>query len=115
MLRLIASLSLAASVAGCAGREPRSARCEWRPEAAEALDVTKPAQVRHLRDDARAAEALAVTFADLTQGLEQPGRHRESMERCEGILFNDIARVHHVTPEDVRVALGRQNDTPFDR
>ena len=112
-MRLIAALSVAVCVAGCAGRESRAVRCAWPSESAVVLELKDPAQTRHLRDDARAAEALAVTFADSTQGLEQAGRHWESMERCEGILFNDIARVHHVVPEQVRMALARQNDAPF--
>ena len=31
----------------------------------------------------------------------------------EEMTRDDIARVHHVAPAQVRVALGRQNDTPF--
>jgi len=114
MARLIAALWLAASFAGCAGREMRGARCEWSSEPSPGLlDLKNPTQLRHLRDDARSAELLAVTYADSIQGLDTFGQHRHSMERCEGMLLSDIARVHHVTPEQVRMALRRQNDTPY--
>ena len=113
MMRLISALSLAACLTGCAGRELRSVRCEWPSEPAVLLDLKNTAQERHLHDDARAAEILAVTFADSKPGLDKFGQHRQSTERCEAMLFSAIARVHHVAPEQVRIALRRQNDTPF--
>jgi hypothetical protein len=113
MIRLISALSLAACVTGCAGRELRSARCEWPSEPTVSLDLKNPVQVRHLRDDAQVAEGLAVAYADSMQGRGTFGQHRQSTERCEAMLFNAIARVHRVPLEQVRVALRRQNDTPF--
>jgi hypothetical protein len=113
MMRLLSAISLAACLSGCAGREVRSARCEWPSEVAISLDLKVPAQVRHLRNDAQAAESLAVTYADSQQGLEKFGQRRQVAERCEAMLFSAIARVHHVTLEQVRIALRRQNDTPF--
>ena len=114
MIRLMAVVSLAACVAGCVERASREARCERPSEpAAAALDVKSPAAQQHLREDARAAEALAVSYADSMEGIERGGHHRQSIERCEAALLGDIARVHHVAPDQVRVALGRQNDTPF--
>jgi hypothetical protein len=113
MIRLMTALLLAACVTGCAGRELRSVRCEWPAEPAVLLDLKNPDQARHLHDDARAAEVLAVTYADSTPGVDAFGQHRQSTERCEAMLFHAIARVHRVAPEQVRVALRRQNDTPF--
>jgi hypothetical protein len=113
MMRLISALLLAASLAGCAGRELNSVRCEWPSEPAVVLDLKNPAQLRHLHDDSQAAERLAVTYADSSQAPDKVGRHRQSTQRCEAMLFNAIARVHHVAPEQVRLALRRQNDTPF--
>jgi hypothetical protein len=66
-----------------------------------------------LRDDARAAELSAVSYADATDGLHVAGQHRQAMEWCEALLFDEIARAHHVAPAQVRTALARQNDTPF--
>jgi hypothetical protein len=109
----MAARSLAACLTGCAGRERSSARCEWPSEPAVLLDLANLAQARHLRDDARAAELSAVRYADATEGSTRVGQHRQAMERCEGLLFDEIARVHHVAPAQVRTALARQNDTPF--
>jgi hypothetical protein len=113
MMRLMSALSLAACLTGCAGRELRSMRCEWPSEPTVSLDLKNPAHVRHVHDDAQAAEALAVAYADSKQGRDRFGQHRQSTERCEAMLFKTIARVHRVAPEQVRVALRRQNDTPF--
>jgi hypothetical protein len=112
-MRLISALLVAVSVAGCAARERHLVRCEWPPEAAVAVDVKNPAQLRHLRADAQAAEALAVSYADSQPARETFGRQRQLTERCEAILFDAIARAHHVAPAQVRTALRRQNDTPF--
>jgi hypothetical protein len=113
MMRRFSALSLAACLTGCAGRELRSMRCEWPSEPAVSIDLNNLAQLRHLHDDAQAAEALAVVYADSKQGRDEFGQHRQSTERCEAMLFDAIARVHRVAFEQVRVALRRQNDTPF--
>jgi len=112
-MRLITVFSLAASVTGCAARELRSVRCEWPSEPAVLLDLKNPDQARHLHDDAQAAEVLAVSYADSQPGGDTFGRHRQSTERCEVMLFDAIARAHRVPPDQVRLALRRQNDTPF--
>jgi hypothetical protein len=113
MVRLISTLSLLVSLAGCAGRELSAAGCEWPPETAVSLDLKVPAQLRHLRDDAQAAELLAAIYADSRQGLDKFGERRQLAERCEATLFNAIARVHQVSLDQVRNALRRQNDLPF--
>ena len=112
LTRLIAALSLSVCIAGC-GRGSREARCERPSELASTLDLNVPAQQQHLRDDAHAAEALALTYADAMEGADGVGQHRQAIERCEATLLSDIARVHRLAPERVRMALGRQNDTPF--
>ena len=113
MTRLISAVLLTTCMTGCAGREMRTARCEWPVEPAVSLDLQNPAQLRHLHDDAQAAEMLAVHYADSQQGHDKFGRHRQLTEQCEAMLFGSIARVHRVEPKQVSVALRRQNDTPF--
>jgi hypothetical protein len=111
-MRLIAALSLSICIAGCAGTGTREARCERPSDPPAVLDVKDPAAQRHLRDDGRTAESAAVRYADAMEG-DTPGQHRQMLERCEATLLADIARVHHVAPEQLRVAIARQNDTPF--
>jgi hypothetical protein len=114
MMRLISALSLAACFfTGCAAHDLHRVRCEWPSEPGVLLDLKNPAHERHLHDDAQTAEGLAASYADSKQGLEKFGQHRQSTERCEATLFNAIARVHQIAPEQVRIALRRQNDTPF--
>ena len=115
-IRLSVALACAACLAGCTGGAPRDAprgaRCERLSEPVATLDLKDAALQRHLREDARAAEAFAASYADAME-IDKVGQHRQAMERCEGALLDDIARVHHVAAAQVRVALGRQNDTPF--
>ena len=77
------------------------------------LALTDTALREHLGGDARAAESLAGRYADSIASLDKAGQHRQTMQTCEGALLADVARVHHVAPEQVRLAIARQNDTPF--
>jgi len=114
MVRLILAVSLAAACAvGCAGRGRHSAQCAWPSEHALSLDLKNPAQLGHLHDDAKAAETIAGVYADSKRGAAKPGDHRQATETCEAVLFSAVARVHGVSPDQVRTALRRQNDTPF--
>jgi hypothetical protein len=100
------------SATACA-RGPQAGRgCKWPPEDAVAIDPNDQGQQRHLRTDAEAAAALAVRYADRQDDLEL-GTRRHVTEQCEAALFESIARIHHVSPEQVRQALRRQNDSPF--
>jgi len=106
-------LLLAIGPAACSKWALERSGCEWPDERGESIDPRSPAQQQHLRDDAETAEKLAVRYAHKREGLEQMGDHRRATEQCEAVLFDSIARVHHVTPQQVRQALRRQNDTPF--
>jgi len=104
---------LAMVPAACSKLALERSGCEWPDERGESIDPKDPAQQRHLRDDAQTAEKVAVRYADRREGVERMGNHRRATDECEAVLFDSIARVHHVTPEQVRQALRRQNDTPF--
>ena len=97
---------------GCAGRARLNAACKWPAETAIALNLRATDQYRHLRNDARTAEDLAVRYADSVKTFPKIGEHRRVTERCEARLFAGIARVHRVAPEEVEEALARQIDTP---
>lgn len=113
MTRVVWLLSLlSVGVGGCAGHDRLAARCEWPSETATSLDLRDQSQQRHLRDDARAAEDLAVRYADSVPGPQPPGEHQRAIERCEATLFDAIAHVHGVAAQQVREVLARQNDTP---
>src|ERR1700737_3534942 len=103
MTRLLLLLSLLfMGTSGCAGHDRLAARCEWPSEPAASLDLRDQAKQRHLRDDARAAEGLAIRYTDSIRAPQQPGEHRRATEQCEATLFAAIARVHGVVPQQVR-------------
>jgi hypothetical protein len=104
---------LVLSLAACGGRSPLGPRCEWPYEPRLSIDSQDPAHQRHLRHDAEAAETIALRFADEREGIERAGNRQGAKEQCEAVLWEAIARVHQVTPKQVRQALRRQNDTPF--
>jgi hypothetical protein len=107
-----ALLLVALSSAPCA-RARLESRCEWPYERRVSMNPANPAQQRHLRDDAETAETLAIRYADQRGVLGRMGHRQRTREQCEAVLWNAIAHVHQVTPEQVRQALRRQNDTPF--
>ena len=99
--------------AACGARAVLGSRCEWPYEPPVSVDLKNLVQQRHLRQDAETAETLALRFADGRERVDHVGRRQRTKERCEAVLWNAIARVHAVTPEQVQKALRRQNDTPF--
>ena len=110
MTRLLMSLLGLACSAACAGRVPPDSNCEWPHETAIALDLTKPAQQRHLSDDAQVAEDRAIRYADFHSGprsghfagFDEYGRTRG---QCMATLFQMIANSHGVSQEQVRASL----------
>jgi len=104
--------------AACNRRVSPNSNCEWPHETAIALDLTKPAQRRHVSDDAGVAEDLAIRYADSHSGprsghfagLEEYARTRE---QCRAALFQAIADNHGVTQERVRESL-EDRRTSFD-
>ena len=111
---LLLALLLVACSTGCAGRQQMAARCAWPAESRSTIHLETVGDLqRHLRADARAAEMLAVQYADSKRGFKGPGEHRRATEQCEAALFGEIARLHHVAAEQVTSALRRQNDTPW--
>ena len=99
--------------AACGARAGLASRCEWPYEPRVSIDLKNAVQQRHLRQDAETAETLALRFADGREGVGRMGSRQQTRERCEAALWSSIARVHGVTPDEVRNALRRQNDTPF--
>ena len=97
----------------CGARAGLGSRCEWPNEPRVSIELRDEVQQRHLRQDAETAETLALRFADGRGRVERVGSRQRARERCEAVLWNSIARIHAVTPDQVQKALRRQNDTPF--
>lgn len=103
---LLSALSLTGLLAaGCIARPGMNADCQWPPESAAALDLTKAADLRHLIVDAE----LIVELVD---------RHRfhgaEAQQACEVGLTAAVARSHGVSVSEIESARARISDKGLD-
>ena len=95
---------------GCARRDRPNSNCEWPHETAISLDLNKPADQRHLSEDALLAEDLAIRYADSHKGPRSGhfaglAEYRRTRDQCMVALFEVIGNTHGVTQEQVRQAL----------
>ena len=72
--------------------------------------MTKPAQQRHLNDDAQIAEDIAIRYADAHTGPRSGhfagfDQYALTREQCRAALDQVIADDHGVSPEQVRESL----------
>src|SRR3989442_14151338 len=83
LLMLSTSLVFSIGVAGCSMRDGMNDNCEWPSEPATALDLRTPAHARHLVDDVRVAEELAIRYDDLrlAHGPAAPDKPRTRDDR----------------------------------
>lgn len=108
----VAALAVSISSVGCRRPDSQTAGCSWRAEAPLAFQSSSERQ-RHLRDDAEAAERIAVQFSESAVELGVQGERLRVKEECEARLWESIARVHQTTLQEVRNSMRRQNDMPF--
>jgi hypothetical protein len=114
--RLLAIALASLSLCACTRREGLNFDCTWVPELAVRVDLQNPSQVRHLVDDLRTADELAIRYGDRLAGwraVESFGivwRHgglkdRElgwrSRQQCVATLLPLIASRHGVTTADL--------------
>jgi hypothetical protein len=108
-MKLITSLVLVLASGACVYRgNPEAERlCEWREDDRRPLDLRSSADRAHLRDDAIAAEDLAIGHADrhARSKTQSPtgatGYHRMRTE-CMDRLFANISTRHNVSSDVVR-------------
>lgn len=101
-LLLILSLTSA-----CLRSDGRNSDCRWPNEAAPHEPTP-----RHLSADAEFAEDLAIRYADTHHGLRSghfvsAEAYGGQIRQCMSTLFDQVAAEHHLQPEQVRHALGR--------
>jgi hypothetical protein len=108
---LAAACALAGILAGaCVERDRLNADCAWTHDVLLPLDLQRPADAGHLRDDATVAEALAIRYADAKRGHRSghylgDTEYAAERERCMTTLFGVIARTHRVNSQAIRQAL----------
>jgi len=114
MARLLAiSLLVLVCIPGCARRDRPDSNCEWPHETAIALDLSKERQLRHLNDDAQAAEDLAIRYADAHNGRRSGNfvglkEYARARDKCMAALFQAIGNNHAVTQTQVRESLAHR-------
>ena len=104
MRPISALLVVLLTVPGCIDRARVNARCEWNPEAADALALSDPQMEEHLDRDVELATELAVRYADAVHkqrvGYEGHGGLIEGGDlrnRCMAMLLSAIAMTHDVS------------------
>ena len=94
----------------CAHAQKDGSNCQWPDESHVRLDVSDPAQQRHLSGDAQRAEDLAIRYADAHTGLhsghfESWAAYGQARDGCMATLFAQIESAHGVSDSEVRRAL----------
>ncbi|MGD1211534.1 MAG: hypothetical protein ABR973_09285 [Candidatus Acidiferrales bacterium] len=103
-------LLLLVSLSGCARPDRYNSNCEWPGETSVSLDMSNPAQQRHLSEDAQLAEDLAIRYADSHKGIhsghfEGEAEYARTREQCMTALFDTIGNTYGVTEGQVRDSL----------
>jgi hypothetical protein len=113
----LAALGLVISIAstGCVRREGRNSECIWPQEAgARTLDVSRPGDSWHLREDVELAEELAIRYMDAQR--RSPSRQFNSgqppgqvMNTCRDSLLKQVSTSHNVPPKAMLQFFGRRS------
>lgn len=127
--RLLAIVLASLTFYGCSRREGLNFDCQWVPDSAVRVDLRDRSQVRHLVDDLRTAEELAMRYGDRKAGWRQVEvlgivtRHgglkdrelgRRSRQECAATLLPLIASTHGVTVADLEGVRPQLADRGFD-
>jgi hypothetical protein len=103
-------LVVAVVFSGCGANARYAADCAWPSHEERRLVLQRPADARHLADDAQTAEDIAIRHADHTVGTA--GRdvmsYRDTREACKAALFARVGSRHGVSADDVAQAVGRR-------
>lgn len=101
---MLGALLLAIGLCGCLSRSRLNETCDWVGDSPIALNAERASDRRHLVEDVELAEELSIRYGDSFR--KQFGRLEEHARAaaCQGKLFDTIAQIHQVTPQDVRVA-----------
>ena len=110
MTERILLLVIAVVCSACGANARFAADCAWPTHEERRLVLERPADARHLTDDAQTAEDIAIRHADLTVGTA--GRdvlsYRGRREACKATLFARVGEQHGISVDDVARAVGRR-------
>lgn len=111
----ITALMLTAVLTACTRREGRNHNCQWPIETdAKTLQVDRPEDAHHLRDDMDLAEELAIEYVDANYGPRSGNfRSREAasqaMGSCMVSLSEQIGQTHSVRSAELNTFFGRRS------
>ena len=129
MARLLLIVLASLALATCSRRAGLNFDCDWVADPVFQVDLDTESDARHLLDDIRAAEELAIRYADRAAGwrvVETLGivsRHggltdrsagQLAHQKCIATLFDTIARTHGVTVPDINAARPRLMERGID-
>lgn len=110
MLGRLAVLALVTmGTTGCLDAARINPSCQLDDPSTAVLDLTRPADRRHLRDDAQLAEALGIRLGDAYRGRKSVPERQELREACRDSLFSVIATRHRVPLAHVQAAPARRD------
>ena len=113
---LVAVVLAGITLSACSRREGLNFDCSWVPDPPFRADVADDSHLRHLLDDIRAAEELAVRHGDQTTGWRLVdtfgvvSRHggatnrdagRLAREQCTAKLFSAIGTIHEMSVPEI--------------
>lgn len=117
------------SITSCSQRGALNFSCQWVDTAAFPIDLRSEAHARHLMDDIRAAEELAIRYGDRLAGwrlIETFGvvsRHggvrnrdagRRAQQECTSTLLRTIGSTHAVTEAHINSVRPRLRERGLD-
>lgn len=104
-LRAIALALVLPNASACIDAARVNSTCTWSDSVAGALDLRRPSDRDHLRQDAQIAWELSVRYGD-TRYRTSPALARPLRRRCREAVEDSILARHAVTAEDIRTAAG---------
>ncbi len=88
----------------------RDRRCELPADSVRPLDLSRPEDRAHLRDDAATAESWAIAYADVSPARRKSAAaYEQATNDCMAMLFSQVSRIHTVAPDVVREFSRRRN------
>jgi len=102
MPRVLIVWALVAGTIACADRNDD---CQWQHEGSQKLNLRNAADAEHLREDIELVEDLSIRYGDVRWG-PGPTRQRGREEQCLAPLFDQIARRHSLSVDDVVAVRG---------
>lgn len=127
--RLLLMVAACVCLGGCSRRDGLNFECEWVADPKFEVNPSRSPDMRHLLDDIRAAEELAIRYGDRVAGwrlvdafgivsrhggLKNRDAGRLAHQECLARLINTIASTHQLAAADIDGVRPRLRERGFD-